>query len=395
MKKIITLCFALVLGAVAVNAQTTVKGSKFTDNWSIGVQGGLISPAAHHAIIGDARPIAGLTLTKMITPAFGLAVEGNMAFNVGSHIDMQGVKGACAIDATQVSLLANVNLGNFLCGYKGEPRAVEFVALYGFGWAHNFYSKSQALDVNALTSKAGLNINFNLGDAKAWQINVKPAIVWALSGNTETLGYKRICHNTHYDLSRALLELTAGVTYKFGNSNGTHNFVKAKLYDQAEVDGLNAKINDLRAGLKNKDADLQKANATIKDLQNQLNDCRNRAPQVIRETKENTTNNLESVVTFAQGKSIIAASQYPNVERIATYLKNHKDAKVVIKGYASPEGSIEINQKLAKARAEAVKTLLQKKYGIKSSRILAEGQGVGNMFSEPDWNRVAISTLTE
>ena len=395
MKKIITLCFALVLGAVAVNAQTTVKGSKFTDNWSIGVQGGLISPAAHHAIIGDARPIAGLTLTKMITPAFGLAVEGNMAFNVGSHIDMQGVKGACAIDATQVSLLANVNLGNFLCGYKGEPRAVEFVALYGFGWAHNFYSKSQALDVNALTSKAGLNINFNLGDAKAWQINVKPAIVWALSGNTETLGYKRICHNTHYDLSRALLELTAGVTYKFGNSNGTHNFVKAKLYDQAEVDGLNAKINDLRAGLKNKDADLQKANATIKDLQNQLNDCRNRAPQVIRETKENTTNNLESVVTFAQGKSIIAASQYPNVERIATYLKNHKDAKVVIKGYASPEGSIEINQKLAKARAEAVKTLLQKKYGIKSSRIQAEGQGVGNMFSEPDWNRVAISTLTE
>ena len=58
-------------------------------------------------------------------------------------------------------------------------------------------------------------------------------------------------------------------------------------------------------------------------------------------------------------------------------------------------GSIEINQKLAKARAEAVKTLLQKKYGIKSSRIQAEGQGVGNMFSEPDWNRVAISTLTE
>ena len=35
------------------------------------------------------------------------------------------------------------------------------------------------------------------------------------------------------------------------------------------------------------------------------------------------------------------------------------------------------------------------KYGIKASRIQAEGQGVGNMFSEPDWNRVAISTLSE
>ena len=83
----------------------------------------------------------------------------------------------------------------------------------------------------------------------------------------------------------------------------------------------------------------------------------------------------------------------PNVERVATYMKNHKDSKVVIKGYASPEGSAAINAKLSKARAEAVKTMLVKKYGISSSRIQAEGQGVGNMFKEPDWNRVSICTL--
>ncbi len=403
MKTFITSCVMLCMSVVVAHAQTTVIGSKFTDNWSVGVHGGLISPASHHAIIGDARATAGLMLTKMITPSFGLSAEGNMAFNVGSHIDPTGLSGSCAIDATNVSLLANVNLNNFLGGYRGEPRKVEFVAIYGFGWSHNFYPKHEALDLNMLTSKAGLNINFNIDADKAWQINIKPAIVWALSGNMEvtpagnigSTNPERLCLNTHYNLNHALLELTAGVTYKFGNSNRTHNFVKAKLYDQAEVDGLNAKINDLRSGLKSKDADLQAANATIKDLEAQLNDCRNKAPQIIRETKENTTNNLESVVTFAQGKSAIAPSQYPNVERIATYLKNHKSAKVVVKGYASPEGSIEINTKLAKARAEAVKTMLQQKYGIKASRIQAEGQGVGNMFSEPDWNRVAISTLSE
>lgn len=403
MKTRLIFCLVLFMSFVAANAQTTVKGSKFTDNWAIGVQGGLISPAANHAIIGDARAIAGLTLTKMITPAFGISAEGNMSFNSGSHIDPWGVSGKCAIDATNVSLLANVNLNNFLGRYKGSPRPVEFVAVYGFGWSHNFYPKSQALDVNMLTSKAGLNINFNIDAAKAWQINIKPAIVWALSGNMvcDYTGFvgstnpKRCCHNTHYDLNHALLELTAGVTYKFRNSNNSHNFVKAKLYDQAEVDGLNAKINDLRSCLKTKDAELQKASGEIKDLQDQLSECRNKAPQIIRETKENTTNNLESVVTFAQGKSVIAASQYPNVERIAIYLKNHKNAKVIIKGYASPEGSIEINQKLAKARAEAVKQLLQQKYKINANRIQAEGQGVGNMFSEPDWNRVAISTLSD
>lgn len=54
-----------------------------------------------------------------------------------------------------------------------------------------------------------------------------------------------------------------------------------------------------------------------------------------------------------------------------------------------------MNQRIALARAKAVKELLMKKYGIGSERILAEGQGVGNMFSEADWNRVSICTIEE
>ena len=39
--------------------------------------------------------------------------------------------------------------------------------------------------------------------------------------------------------------------------------------------------------------------------------------------------------------------------------------------------------------------MLINKYKINANRITAEGQGVGNMFSEPDWNRVSIATLNE
>lgn len=56
---------------------------------------------------------------------------------------------------------------------------------------------------------------------------------------------------------------------------------------------------------------------------------------------------------------------------------------------------LEVNQRIALARAKAVKELLMKKYGIGSERILAEGQGVGNMFSEADWSRVSICTIEE
>ena len=64
-------------------------------------------------------------------------------------------------------------------------------------------------------------------------------------------------------------------------------------------------------------------------------------------------------------------------------------------GYASPEGSVEVNARIAAARAEAVKTILVNKYKISASRITAEGQGVGDMFTEPDWNRVSICTIED
>ena len=80
---------------------------------------------------------------------------------------------------------------------------------------------------------------------------------------------------------------------------------------------------------------------------------------------------------------------------MATYLNNHRNAVVVIKGYASPEGSAELNERIANQRAQAVKDMLMKKYRIDARRITAEGQGIGDMFSEPDWNRVSVCTLID
>ena len=193
-------------------------------------------------------------------------------------------------------------------------------------------------------------------------------------------------------------EIQAGITYHFKNSNGTHHFALAKLYDQAEVDGLNGQINDLRAQLAAQKAATDECNANaatlqakVAQLEADLAACMARQPEVV---KDNTLNTVRYVF-FKQGRSTISADQLPNVEQIATYLKNHPTATVVIKGYASPEGSAEVNAKIAAARAESVKISLVKKYKIAASRISAEGQGVGEMFSEADWNRVSICTIND
>ena len=67
---------ALALGAISAQAQVTVQGSKFSDNWSLGLKGGAVTPAKGHSFWQNCRGIFGLELKKQITPVFGLGIEG-------------------------------------------------------------------------------------------------------------------------------------------------------------------------------------------------------------------------------------------------------------------------------------------------------------------------------
>ena len=216
-------------------------------------------------------------------------------------------------------------------------------------------------------------------------IGIKPALVYDLNACGE--------RNVGFNANRAAWEITAGLKYHFRCSNGKHHISFAKLYDQAEVDALNEQVNNLRQTNVDQEAELTAANQRNAELEQQLADCKNQGPVIVTDTITSHKKTLESVVTFRQGGVSVVASQTPNVERIATYLKNHEKATVSIKGYASPEGKAEVNARIARQRAEAVRNMLVKRYKIAESRIAAEGQGVGNMFEEPDWNRVSICTI--
>ena len=289
-----------------------------------------------------------------------------------------------AFDVLDVSLLSKINLINLFASYRGKPRLFEIEAIAGMGWLH-YYVNGDG-DQNSWSTRFGLNFNFNLGETKAWTLGIKPAIVYDMQGSfPET--------KSRFNANNAAFELTAGLTYHFKTSTGNHYFTKVKVYNQAEIDGLNSSINALRSEVNNKDGELNTANRQINGLQKDLEECRTKVVPV--ETVVKTARVPESIITFRQGRSSVDASQLPNVERVASYMKKYPDSKVIIKGYASPEGSVEVNARIAAARAEAVKTILVNKYKINASRITAEGQGVGDMFTEPDWNRVSICTIED
>lgn len=367
----------LCMAVIAANAQKAVEGNKFTDNWSVGFNAGGTTPLTHSAFFKNMRAVLGVGLDKQVTPVLGLGFEAMTSINT--------TPSRTAFDNTNLSVLGTLNLSNLFGGYAGAPRLFEVETVAGIGWLH--YAVNGESDLNSMSSKLGLNFNFNLGEEKAWTLAFKPALVYDMSAD----GTDNVCFNAN----RAAWEFTAGLKYHFSCSNGKHYFTIVKPYNQSEIDALNDQINNMRREADDNAAALKNANQKATDLEKALNDCKNQAPKVITETVTNNKKTLESVVTFRQGGTSVESSQTPNVERIATYLKNHKNATVSIKGYASPEGNADVNARIAKQRAESVKNMLINRYKIAANRITAEGQGVGNMFEEPDWNRVSICTINE
>ena len=378
MKKLVLL-FAVAAMTVSASAQSTVYGSKFTDNWSIGVQGGLATKTTQNRWLSNTNPFAGIRLGKDFTPAFGLVAEGNVYFNDRSGVTasdpdffdgqqivvghVRGWRTKTFAKTLNVNLLAKVNLTNAIAGYTGEPRAFEVSALYGFGWIHGFgdyeygyiptidFDRTQLVKpvleggaLNELTSKAAVNFAFNFGADKQFQAFVEPSI------NFFEL------NNFKYNIDNSFVQVTAGLVYKFNNSWGTHNFKLAELRDQAEIDALNAQINELR----------------------------NRKPEVItkeviKEVPVGKEVRVEDLVfvTFAQGKYNLTKEAKEALDKVA------EGAHVQVVGTCSPEGSKELNDRLSQNRANAVADYLKGRGVVVDEAI---GKGVQGTTS----NRLAI-----
>lgn len=71
------------------------------------------------------------------------------------------------------------------------------------------------------------------------------------------------------------------------------------------------------------------------------------------------------------------------VEQIRNKSKSNENVKIRVYGYASSEGSLEVNQKISQNRADAYKRMLIRK-GIKEGTISAQGKGIENPIATND-----------
>ena len=375
--------------AVAANAQKVkvqrVKAINYAhtlDNWQVGVNVGGYTPVAGYPFFKSTRFNFGAEISKQISTGFRFGIDATAYINNNSD----GYRNPLTIDYTNVSILANFNLNTIFGGYKGAPRKFEVEAFAGIGWLHFFY-QGRSNDLNEMSVKYGANFWFNLGESRAWAIKFSPSILYLIDQGLPQQQANSL--NSKFPYAQANL----GLVYRFKGSNGKHYFT---LYEPSVhvpvVEDNSAVVEDNSAALSQKERELEDAINRINQLESELETVKEKQ-QV--ETAAQAKKPLESIISFKQGRSIVEDSQLPNVERIATYLREYPNSRVVIKGFASPEGSVEANERIAKARAEAVKAVLIKQYKIDAERIVAEGNGVGNVFSKPEWNRVSIVTIQE
>lgn len=381
-KSLLLLAGVLSLGSLSAQTKYEDQTSKFTDNWSIGVSAGILSPLTHHSFFDNARANMGVNINKQFSPIYGVTIENMWSIKTKSQWSMNQLESNAFFDVSDLAVLNRFNLMNIFAGYKGKPRLFEIEAVYGIGWMHvndAYYVDEEYIDGNWVSAKAGLNLNFNLGESKAWTIAIKPAIIW----NTTIPGQDHLGYNANY----AAWDISAGFVYHFKNSNGTHYYSNACKY-AGEIEALNATISNLQGEIEGKDRALHNAQGTINDLQRQLDECRNRKVEPVKQVLPPRN---EYLVSFRQSSSKVDATQKASVERLAGFLKENDKAKVVITGYASPEGNADYNQKLSEKRAEAVKKILVDEYGIDADRVSAEGKGVGTIFETAKYNRVSIA----
>ncbi|MHC8352698.1 OmpA family protein [Pseudomonas sp. RT4P38] len=152
--------------------------------------------------------------------------------------------------------------------------------------------------------------------------------------------------------------------------------------DQAKVDQLAYLTNQrvevakqtialrtAEANLKNASAQRAQARLDARDSQiKQLQDSLN-----AKQTDRGTLVTFGDVL-FATNKAELKSSGLVNINKLAQFLQENPDRKVIIEGYTDSTGAPNYNQSLSERRATSVQVALIK-MGVDPARIVAQGYG--------------------
>lgn len=361
----ILLAGAMLASGATVMAQETVTEYTYNPNWYIQAQ------------IGGQETLGEASFGDLLSPNAQIAVGYNFNPYIGARL---------AVNAWQS---------------KG---ALDFVNAHQYKWKWNYvaptvdavinltnliggYNPTRLVDVDFLAG-IGANIGFSNDEAN----DVSKTLVSMDGGPLELL----------WDGTKARFVGQFGVDLNFNLSK--HCAIGLELMANVLPDGFNSKragnpdwyFNGL-LGFKYTFGD--KYTASTRTIEAPVAP----EPQIIERiveriveapaVQEKKAEVLRRDVFFRINTFNITKQEMVKVTVVAEFLKSHPNAKVEITGYADKgTGTMAINLRLSKQRAEAVANTLQKTYGIAADRMIVKSMGEteDQPYSDPVDNRVAI-----
>lgn len=380
MKKLI-ICLVTVLSVNCLNAQTVTETSKrvetnrFFDNWFISVGGGAQVYFGDNDSQGKfgkrIAPTLDVAVGKWFTPGLGLRLEysglqakgfgtQHAAYTYGTANDEGYYKQKWNMAHLHGDVL--LNLTDMFCGYR-ENRVYSAIPYVGMGWMHSYDHPK----TNELAATVGFINRFRLSSALDLNLEARGTLV-----------------NDRFDGEmggkgkEGLAAVTVGLTYKF-NQRG---FKKSAT----QVVSTGISEADMQA-MRNRMNEMAEAN---KQLADELEAAKNKKADIVVEKQLAVA---PRIIVFPLGKSALNKEERVNLGYFAKLIKESPNKVFTIIGYAdNTTGSVATNERLSKARAEAVRDALVNEFNVNASQLKVDYKGgVNNMYyNDPALSRAVI-----
>lgn len=200
------------------------------------------------------------------------------------------------------------------------------------------------------------------------------------------------------DWNYAHITAHAGVMYNFGLTKADQAIAQQKsMLTQENFNALNSQVNNLDNQLRNSRNNEKKLENRIAELEDQLAKAlaqggKNGAGNATADSLQAVIDKIKAdqLTFYAMPFSVqydvnewnVTEEEEAKVKAVARVLKDNSDVKVMVVGFADYTGSDSYNMKLSEKRANEVKRLLVKKYGIAEDRISTDYKGKSVAFGD-------------
>ena len=391
MKKLLLACVAACATLSSIQAQTAFAESGLWDNWYVGANIGFNSKLTHNPFFTHLNPHLTLRGGKDFTPVIGVMAEFTTFFddkqfpaeiNGGDYLYSH-----TAIKAFNLDLLANLNFHNLFKGYLGYQRPFEVRLLAGVGLNHVCGVNSE--QKNDFIAKIGLDFAFSLDKyvrVKGLEAYIEPALNYNLN---------RYSSGVEINPNYAAWQLAIGVNYHFNRRHKASEKVVATTYPtpaprvQVKTTVTPVTVEPKPAEVEpKKTADASVTVTTILPQPTKTEPVKTepvkaepvktapakakpaketkstpKKPAAAATKKQSTTattpvvadNSSLPTIRYKADENMIPDDQSDAVSQVASYMKNHPRAHIIIKGQS--------------ARTNAVKNALIRRFGINASRL--------------------------